>query len=122
MIAKKLTETEDPAVIVAMLSVFCTLALLPGAMAQWRPPTGVELAWLFTTAVFATLGHYTLTKAFQAAPITVIQPVSYLQLMWALLLGVLVFGEPVDPWVFVGAAVIVAAVTYISFREIHRPG
>ena len=122
LIAKKLTETEDPAVIVAMLSVFCALALLPGAMAQWRPPTGVELAWLFTTAVFATLGHYTLTKAFQAAPITVIQPVSYLQLMWALLLGVLVFGEPVDPWVFVGAAVIVAAVTYISFREIHRPG
>ena len=120
LIAKKLTDTEDPAVIVAMLSVFCTIALIPGAILQWRTPTGPELFWLLMTAVFATLGHYALTKAFQAAPITVTQPVSYLQLLWAALVGVLVFDEALDPWLFVGGAVIVGAVTYISHQEARR--
>ncbi len=69
------------------------------------------------TAIFATAGHYTLTKAFHAAPITVTQPIGFLQLVWAALLGLTVFGEPVDPFVFLGAAIIIAAVTYISHRE-----
>ena len=117
LIAKKLTANDDPLVIVAMLSIFCTLTLLPGAMLQWRAPTGTELFWLFLTAVFATLGHYTLTRAFEAAPITVTQPVAFVQLVWATLLGTLVFGEPVDPWLFVGGGIIIAAVTYIAHRE-----
>ena len=69
------------------------------------------------TAVFATAGHYTLTKAFRAAPITVTQPVGFLQLVWAALLGLVAFGEPLDPFVFLGAAIIIASVTYISHRE-----
>ncbi len=122
LIAKKLTEYDDPAVIVAMLSVFCTLALLPGALLDWRQPTGEELFWLFMTAIFATAGHYTLTKAFEAAPITVTQPVSFLQLLWATLLGWLVFSEEPDPMVFVGGGIIIAALTYIAHREAVRRG
>ncbi|MEE8296206.1 MAG: DMT family transporter [Hyphomicrobium sp.] len=117
LLAKKLTETESPAMIVAMLSIFCTITLLPGALLQWRAPTGVELSWLFLTAVFATAGHYTLTRAFEAAPITVTQPVSFLQLVWAMLLGMLLFGERVDAWILLGGAIIVGAATYISHRE-----
>jgi len=120
IMAKKLTETHSPAVIVAMLSVFCTIALIPGTVLEWRTPTLIELFWLFLTAVFATLGHYTLTRAFQAAPITVTQPVSYLQLIWATLLGVALFGEPVDPWLFVGGAIIVFAATWLSHRETRK--
>jgi drug/metabolite transporter (DMT)-like permease len=105
-----------------MLSIFCTLTLLPGALLQWRDPTGTELFWLFMTAVLATLGHYTLTRAFQAAPITVTQPVAFVQLVWATLLGTLVFGEPVDPWLFVGGGIIIAAATYIAHREAIASG
>ena len=115
--AKKLTEDEDPAFIVYMLSVGCTLTLLPGAIYQWRTPTGEEVFWLTMTAVFATAGHYTLTQAFRAAPITVTQPIGFLQLVWAALLGLVVFGEQLDPYVFLGAAVIIGAATYISHRE-----
>jgi len=117
LIAKKLTESESPAVIVAMLSIFCTLTLLPGALLEWRSPTGGELFLLFLTAVFATAGHYTLTRAFEAAPITVTQPVAFLQLVWAALLGLIAFGEPLDPWIFLGGGIVVGAVTYIAHRE-----
>jgi drug/metabolite transporter (DMT)-like permease len=68
-------------------------------------------------AVFATSGHYTMTLAFQAAPVAVTQPVIFLQLVWAVLLGAMVFGEPVDIWVVSGGVVIIAAVSFIAWRE-----
>ena len=118
IMAKQLTGRASPTEIVAMLSLFCTIALLPGAILAWRTPTPEELMWLTLTAVFATLGHYTLTKAIASAPITVTQPISYLQLVWAVLLGILLFGEAVDPYVLLGGAVIVISITYISHREL----
>ena len=117
LMAKKFTEGEDPGVIVAMLSLFCTLTLLPGAIWQWREPTSEEVGWLALTALIATAGHYTLTRAFEAAPITVTQPVQFLQLVWATLLGMAVFGEPLDAFVLIGGGVIVGSATYISHRE-----
>jgi len=100
-----------------MLSLFCTLTLLPGALLQWRPPSSEEILWLTLTALLATTGHYTLTQAFKAAPITVTQPIAFLQLVWAMILGMLVFNEPLDFYVMLGGGVIVAAATYISHRE-----
>jgi len=117
LMAKKMTDRSDPVVIVAMLSLFCTLVLLPGAILQWRTPSIDELMWLTLTAIVATTGHYTLTQAFKAAPITVTQPIAFLQLVWAMLLGMFVFGEPLDFYVMLGGGVIVAAATYISHRE-----
>lgn len=117
ILAKKLTATENPAMIVWVLSLGCTVVLLPGALLQWRPPTAEEVGLLALTAVFATLGHYTLTRAFQAAPITVTQPIGFLQLVWAALLGMMLFGEALDPFVFVGGAIVVSAASYISHRE-----
>jgi drug/metabolite transporter (DMT)-like permease len=117
LLAKGLTRDFSASMIVAMLSLFCTLTLLPGAILQWRDPTMEEVAWLGLTAAFATAGHYTLTRAFAAAPLTVTQPVGFLQLVWASALGILVFGEALDPFVIVGGGIVVAAVSYISHRE-----
>lgn len=117
LLAKKLTEEVDTATIVGMLSLFCTLTLLPGALAQWRDPTWEEVFWLALTALIATTGHYTLTRAFRAAPLTVTQPVGFLQLVWASMMGVIIFNEALDPYVIAGAAVVVAAATYITHRE-----
>ena len=117
LVAKRLTDFAEPDEIVAWLTIFCTLALLPGAVMNWQTPTLNEVLWLGLTAFFATLGHYTFTKALKAAPISVTQPISFLQLVWATLLGVLVFGEPLDIYVMFGGGVIVAAATYISHRE-----
>ncbi|MCC3304409.1 DMT family transporter [Sneathiella sp. HT1-7] len=119
LIAKKLTGNQSSSMIVGMLSLGCTVTLLPGAIIQWRAPTTHELAWLSLAAIIATAGHYTLTRAFQAAPITVTQPLGFLQLVWASILGLLVFGEPLDPYVMIGGAVIIGAATYISHRELQ---
>ena len=72
---------------------------------------------MFLVACFATAGHYTMILAFRAAPVTVTQPVAFLQLVWATMLGALVFMEPVDNWVMLGGAIIVAAISFISWRE-----
>jgi len=117
LFAKQLTGRTSPETIIAMLTLFCTITLLPGALWVWETPTMMELALLGCTAIVATTGHYTMTRALKAAPISVTQPVLFMQLVWAAALGVLMFGEPLDPFVLLGGGVIVAAATYISYRE-----
>lgn len=117
LLAKTMVGRTNPTVVVAMLSLWVTVALAPFALANWVTPTLYELAVLFGVACFATAGHYTMTLAFASAPLTVTQPVTFLQLIWATLLGALAFGESVDIWVVLGGSMILAAVTFITWRE-----
>ncbi|MEW9921478.1 DMT family transporter [Marimonas sp. MJW-29] len=117
LIAKVLADEAKPGVIVGMLSVFVTIGLAPLAIPVWITPTWEELAILSAVAIFATSGHYTMTLAFAAAPVTVTQPVTFLQLVWATALGAVAFAEPVDIWVIIGGFVILASVTFITWRE-----
>jgi drug/metabolite transporter (DMT)-like permease len=102
---------------VGILSVVVTLGLLPFAIWVWVPVSFAQVAWLAVVALAATSGHYCMTRAFAAAPISVTQPVVFLQLVWATMLGRFVFGERVDPYVLLGGAVIIGAVSYITWRE-----
>jgi len=115
--AKQLSGEVSPAVVVGMLSITVTIGLAPFAWAVWVTPTWAEIGWLFLVACFATAGHLTMTMAFAAAPLTVTQPVTFLQLVWAVLLGALAFGEAVDGWVVLGGVVIMASVSFITWRE-----
>jgi drug/metabolite transporter (DMT)-like permease len=117
LIAKQMSGELSAAVVVGMLSVTVTAGLAPFAAAVWVTPTATQVGWLFLVAALATAGHYAMTLAFAAAPVTLTQPVTFLQLVWAVALGALVFGEPADGWVIVGGAVIMAAVSYIAWRE-----
>lgn len=117
LLAKILSGEARPAVVVGMLSIFVTLGLAPFAWAVWVPPTWEQIAILAAVAVFATAGHYTMTLAFSVAPVVVTQPVTFLQLVWATALGALVFAEPVDIWVVMGGGLILASVTFITWRE-----
>jgi drug/metabolite transporter (DMT)-like permease len=117
LVAKNLSGRASPAMIVTMLSVTVTVGLAPFAAAVWVTPRFDQVAWLSLVAAFATAGHYTMTLAFRAAPVTVTQPVTFLQLIWAALLGWAVFDEALDPWVLAGGAVIVASVSVIAWRE-----
>ena len=117
LIAKQLSGEVSPAVIVGMLSITVTIGLTPFAYAVWVPISMANLGWLFLVACFATAGHYSMTLAFAAAPLTVTQPVTFLQLIWAVTLGAVAFGESVDGWVVFGGAVIMASVSFITWRE-----
>ncbi len=117
LIAKQLSGEVSPIVVVGMLSITVTIGLAPFAAAVWITPTMAQLAWLFLVACFATAGHYTMTLAFAAAPLTVTQPVTFLQLLWAVLLGYFAFAEAIDGWVILGGAIIMASVSFITWRE-----
>jgi drug/metabolite transporter (DMT)-like permease len=117
LIAKRLTDTESSTAIVAWLSVFVTIVLLPPALWVWVTPSGAEMFWLAATAACATVGHYTMTRAMALAEISLLQPFTFLQLVWASLLGLAVFGEVPDFWTVVGGLVIVGSATYIAHRE-----
>ncbi len=115
--AKILSDEVSPTVVVGMLSITVTIGLAPFAAAVWVTPTMWDLATLFAVACFATAGHYTMTLAFAAAPITVTQPVTFLQLVWAVLLGWLVFDEAPDLWVILGGVLIIGAISFMTWRE-----
>jgi len=117
LMTKQLTTKESHSVIVAILSLVCTITLFPIALTQWITPTPSELLLLALTAVFATLGHYTMTRAISLAPLAVLQPVGFLQLLWATLMGAWLFSETIDLYVIAGGAILVLSTTYIAHRE-----
>jgi len=119
LMAKSATRTESSTMIVVMLSVFCTLTLALPALAVWRTPTLEELELLFATAALATTGHYCMTRAFKAAEVSAVQPFTFLQLVWATLLGLVLFDEHPDLWIALGGALIVAAASWMAHREVQ---
>lgn len=117
LFAKRLTALVPASVVVAMLSVTVTIGLAPLAAWVWVPVTLAQTGWLAVVAALATLGHYLMTRAFRAAPFSVTQPVTFLQLVWASLVGAIIFGEPVDAFVLIGGAVIIGAISWVTWRD-----
>lgn len=117
LIAKIMSARVEPMVVVTMLSVGVTIGLAPFAWAVWTPPSLAVVGWMFLVACFATAGHLTMTLAFRAAPLTVTQPLTFLQLIWATAIGIIFFGEAADPFVLTGGGMILASVSFITWRE-----
>ena len=117
LLAKILSGEVHASVVVGLLSVTVTIGLAPLALTVWVWPSWGQLGVLFLVACFATAGHYTMTLAFAAAPVTVTQPVTFLQLVWSVAIGAAFFAEPVDPWVIAGGTLILGAVVFITWRE-----
>lgn len=117
LFAKRLTALAPASVVVAMLSLTVTVGLAPIAALVWVPVTWAQAGWLAVVAALATLGHYLMTRAFRAAPFSVTQPVTFLQLVWASLVGALVFGEPVDAFVLLGGGLIIGAISWVTWRD-----
>lgn len=117
LLAKLLTDQTNAVIVVGMLSFWVTLGLAPMAAHVWVTPDLHSVLVLFVVACLATAGHYTMTLAFRSAPLTVTQPVTFLQLVWAVSVGTLFFGEAVDIWVVIGGLVILASVSFMTWRE-----
>ena len=63
------------------------------------------------------LGHYLLIKCYEIAEASAVQPFAYLQLIWASIIGVIIFGEQITTNVIIGAGIIVAAGLFTLWRE-----
>ncbi|MEL7345203.1 MAG: DMT family transporter, partial [Pseudomonadota bacterium] len=117
LMAKRLSTELEPGQVVALLTLMVTALLAPAALWVWEWPTLVELGWVIVVAGFASAGHYAMSRAFAEAPAAVVQPATFLQLVWAILLGWVVFNEEIDGWVVLGGAMIFASVCFIAWRE-----
>jgi len=83
----------------------------------WEPLTPFEWVLLGGLATLGATGHYCLVRALAHAPAVVIQPFSYTMLVWAVVIGYLVFGDLPDRWTVTGALVVVGAGCYAAWRE-----
>ena len=112
-----LTATES----VTALTLFPQLAVLIGSAAMapfvWVPPTLGGVAAMAFTGVCAGVGHLLLTIAFRYAPASVLAPLDYTALIWAVIFGFVLFGTLPDRWVVGGMALIVGAGLVIVWRE-----
>ncbi len=83
----------------------------------WRTPGPIDALMLVGTGFLGGLGHYAVILAYQRAEVSAVAPFAYTELIWAAILGFMVFGDLPDRWTFVGAGIIVASGLYVLYRE-----
>ena len=118
LISKVLTRQETGPAVVAYLSVFVTLTIMGPALYVWRTPTVEEWLLMITTAGLATLGHLCMVQGVKVAEVSALQPVKFLQLAWAALIGYAAFAEIPEYSTWIGSAIIVSSISYIAHREV----
>ncbi len=114
---KSLTRYERPTVIVAWQSITVALCSLPLALPGWQWPTALQWALFGVCGLLGTAGHYCLTRSFSIADISATQSVKFLDLVWASLLGWLVFADLPSRSTLLGGLVIFASTFWIARRE-----
>lgn len=117
LIIKTLARTEHPNLVVFYMSLFMTPMALVPALAVWEWPSADAWWWLAAMGPVATAGHLTMVRAFAAADASAVSPFDFSRLPFAVLVGWLAFGETIDAFTWLGAAVIFAATLYIARRE-----
>lgn len=121
LITKALTRYEKPGVIVLWQALTVSVLSLPMALPHWQMPTPLQWLGFAATGVLGTLAHYCLTRAFALADISATQSLRFLDLVWASVLGWLVFGDVPSQSTWLGAFVILWATVWIACREGKRP-
>ena len=83
----------------------------------WTVPDSQEWGLLILAGFGGTIAHVCIIVALHLAPANVLQPFNYTMLVWATVLGYLVFGDLPDTFTIFGAAIIVASGLYAWHRE-----
>jgi len=117
LIVKSLARTESSLTITAYMALLMTpLTFLP-AYFYWRMPTMDELVGLFIIGLMGTIGHLCMAQAFREADASAILPIDFTRLLWASIVGYILFSEVPGLWTWVGGGMIFAAATYVAIRE-----
>ena len=89
-----------------LLQGAASLALsLPGGIPA---PSAATAPWLLVVGITGLTAHYSVTSALGYAPATIVAPMEFVRLPLIALVGMWVYGEPLRPAVFLGAALIIA--------------
>lgn len=116
-LTKPLARTESGnRVVFYMHATQTPMALVP-ALFAWTWPALADLPALLGVGLTASLAHYGMTRAFNAADTSVVMPVDFVKLPLVAVFGFWFFGEVPEIWAWVGGAVIFTSVYYITWRE-----
>ncbi len=111
IVTKRLTRRVTVVCILFWLTVMQSAFAL--ALAGWdgqiAVPGAAEAPWVAVMGIGGIVAHMGLTKALSLAPATIVVPVDFLRLPVIAVVGMLVYAEPLDLWVFLGGAVIFGA-------------
>ncbi len=105
---RKIGSEEHPLVIVIYYMGLTTISMGILMIPFWRLPSQEELFLLMLIGVTGFLGQYLMTQAMQAEAVSRIAPLKYLELIYALLIGLLWFGETYLFWSFIGISLIMS--------------
>ena len=93
------------------------LAVFSETFFVWVTPTTEQLPWVLGAAFFSAIGGLCFTLSVGAADARVVQPFQFTRMIFAALIGYLMFLELPDTWTWIGAAIIFISSYYIVLRE-----
>jgi drug/metabolite transporter (DMT)-like permease len=120
VMTRLLSRTETS---IAILFWSTLIVMAAGALTApfgWQPVTPTAAAWFVLAGVFNASAHFLLIEALRLGEAAVITPVRYTSLIWATLIGYVVWRELPDAWVFAGSAVIIASSIYMMRVEARK--
>jgi drug/metabolite transporter (DMT)-like permease len=120
---KRLTQSESTLAILfwltAMQAVMGLAATLPDG--EIAAPSAALMPWMAVVGLAGLTAHLCLTAALSLAPASVVVPMDFVRLPVIALVGAVLYGEGLDPWVLAGAAVILAA-NWVNVAQETRSG
>ena len=117
LFAKVLTRHERSEVMVFWQHLWVSLLLAPFALIWWTPPSVAQWTLLVICGFLGAGGHYCMTRAFRVADISVVQSVKFLELVWAAILGLAMFGTVPAGATVAGGVVVLASTLWLARRE-----
>ena len=109
------TEKAD-AIVIYTTMIWVPLSLVP-ALFFWTLPTGITWLWVVLSGLLGTTAHMCWTRALTLADASLLTPISFLQVLVVGVFAYFLFGETVDRWTVLGAAIIFGSSVYIAHRE-----
>ncbi|TVP70793.1 MAG: DMT family transporter [Rhodobacteraceae bacterium] len=119
LLQRRLSATDGTHAIAFYTLSISALLLLPLLPAVWVAPTAPQWAGLIAMGLASGLCQYLTVRAFFHAPASTIAPVTYTKMFWALLIGLVWFGDWPGPMVLIGTVIVLAA-SGIAFRAARQ--
>jgi drug/metabolite transporter (DMT)-like permease len=117
IITKKISKDDSAITILAYQSIFMSLLSFFIVLFFWEMPSLKTFIYLILAAMCGTVLHLALNHAFKLVDVSMTQPYSFLNLVFASIIGYFVFNETPDLYTWVGALIIFVGVLIISYRE-----
>ncbi len=114
---KQLARTESTKVIMFYYAFWGAVLSLPAAIWVWTWPSWSDLGILVVVGLVGILGQTLMTMGVRQAEATVVLPFDYLRIVYALIIGLTLFGELPDMMSIIGTLIIVVSTFYILVRE-----